>query len=484
MRLNYKVVFFIMGVLLIIEGAFMLLSIPFSLIYKDSDALYLFVASFLTLLTGFLIWASFRSCSKSVGKHEGYIIVAIGWIVFSAFGALPFILSPQGITNYTDAFFETMSGFTTTGASILNDIEALSHGLLFWRSLIQWLGGMGIIVLSLVILPTLGIGGMQLFVAEVPGPTPDKIHPRVKETAKRLWGVYAIFTLAEIILLWIGGMGLFDSICHSFTTMATGGYSTKQASIAAYPSAFIQYVITIFMFIAGVNFTLNYFFLHFRFKPIWKNEEFRWYTSFVLFFTIVIAIIVYVNHDISAEKAFRDSFFQVTSIITTTGFATYDYLEWVSPAWVLLFLLMFFGGSAGSTGGSVKIIRIILVIKNGLLELKRIVHPNAIIPVRIDKQGVQPEVLSNVLAFISVYLVIMIVGTTVMSFMGHDLDTSMGAVAATLGNIGPGIGDVGPAYNFAGFSISGKWFLSFLMLVGRLELFTVLVLFAPAFWKK
>lgn len=484
MKLNYKVVFFILGVLLIIEGAFMLINIPVSLFYKDNDALYLFVSAFLTLLTGFLMWAGFRTCKKSVGKREGFLVVTFGWIIFSAFGALPFVISNQGIPNYTDAFFETMSGFTTTGASVLNDIESLSHGLLFWRSIIQWLGGMGIIVLSLVILPIMGIGGMQLFVAEVPGPIPDKIHPRVKETAKRLWGVYCIFTAIEIVLLWIGEMNFFDAVCHSFTTMATGGYSTKQASIAAYPTAYTQYVITIFMFIAGVNFTLSYFALHLRFKPIWKNEEFRWYTSFVLFFTVIIAIIIYVNHHVGVEKAFRDSFFQVVSIITTTGFATYDYLQWVSPVWIMLFILMFFGGSAGSTGGSVKIIRIILMIKNGMLELKRIVHPNAIIPVRIDKQGVQPEVLSNVLAFISVYLVITIFGTIVMSFMGHDLDTSMGSVAATLGNIGPGIGDVGPASNFASFSIFGKWFLSFLMLVGRLELFTVLVLFAPSFWKK
>ena len=238
------------------------------------------------------------------------------------------------------------------------------------------------------------------------------------------------------------------------------------------------------MFIAGVNFSLSYFAMHFKFRPIWKNEEFRWYTGFVVFFTLVIAVIVYLTNNIGVEKAFRDSFFQVVSIITTTGFATYDYLEWISPAWILLFLLMFFGGSAGSTGGSVKVIRIILMIKNGLLELKRIIHPNAIIPVRIDRQGVPPEVLSNILAFISVYLIITLLGTVVMAFMGHDLDTSMGAVAATLGNIGPGIGDVGPALNYANFSIFGKWFLSVLMLVGRLELFTVLVLFAPAFWKK
>ncbi|MCG8700054.1 MAG: TrkH family potassium uptake protein [Bacteroidales bacterium] len=480
--LNLRVVFFILGILLVIEGLFMLLCIPVSLIYSEPDALMLFLSAFITLLFGFITWAIFRTCDKSVGKREGYVIVTFGWLVFSLFGALPFYIT-GGIPSYTDAFFETMSGFTTTGASILNDIEALSHGLLFWRSLIQWLGGMGIIVLSLVILPIMGIGGMQLFVAEVPGPTPDKIHPRVKETAKRLWMVYCIFTLAEILLLWAGEMDLYDSICHAFTTMATGGYSTKQASIAE-SSAYTQYIITLFMIIAGVNFTLSYFALHLRFKAVWSNEEFRWYLAFILFFTVVITAILIINHTGGFEESFRASVFQVASIITTTGFATADYIQWPAPAWILLFILMFFGGSAGSTGGSVKIIRIVLMIKNGLLELKRLIHPNAIIPVRIDRMAVKPEVLSNILAFISVYLLIMMLGVIVVSLLGHDLDTSAGAVAATLGNIGPGIGDVGPAFSYASFSIFGKWFLSFLMLVGRLELFTVLVLFAPAFWKK
>ena len=480
--LNYKVVGFIIGILLIIEGVFIALCIPFSLVMGDSDAIYIFLSAFITLIVGFVLWAAFRLCNKTVSKREGFLIVTFGWIAFSVFGALPFYIS-EGIPSYTDAFFETISGFTTTGASILNDIEALSHGLLFWRSLIQWLGGMGIIVLSLVILPILGIGGMQLFSAEVPGPAPDKIHPRVKETAKRLWGVYCVFTAAEIVLLWAGGMSLYDAVCHSFTTMATGGYSTKQASIAAYGSPFIHYVISIFMIIAGVNFTLSYFALHLKFKNIWRNEEFRWYISFIGFFTLLITLIVYFSNNYTFEKAFRDSLFQVSSIITTTGFATVDYMQWVTPAWVLLLILMFFGGSAGSTGGSVKIIRIVLMMKNGLLELKRMVHPNAIIPVRIDKYAVKPEILSNVLAFISVYLIITLLGVITIAFLGYDFETSVGAVAATLGNIGPGIGKVGPIENYAHFSDTAKWIFSFLMLVGRLELFTVLVLLSPSFWR-
>ncbi len=483
---NFKVVGFILGILLIIEGAFMLLAAPISALYGHSDWVSIFLAAFLTSLTGFMFWAFFRSSNKNVGKREGYLVVTMGWIVFSLFGALPFVIS-GAIPSYTDAFFETISGFTTTGASILSgeQIEALSHGLLFWRSMTQWLGGMGIIVLSLVILPVLGIGGMQLFVAEVPGPTPDKLHPRIKETAKRLWAVYMIITMAEVLLLWVGEMNLFDAINHSFTTMATGGYSTKGASVGYYQTPYVHYIISIFMIIAGINFSLAYLALHFKFKPIWQNEELRWYLGFVVGFTIIITIILMVNnHGTGLENSFRDALFQVASITTTTGFATANYLNWMPSAWVILLVLMFFGGSAGSTGGSIKIVRIVLLLKNGFLELKRLIHPNAIIPVRFDKQAVSQQVITNVLAFISVYIIITASSVIVISFIGHDLETSLGAVAATLGNIGPGIGKVGPADNYAFFSNFGKWFLSFLMLIGRLELFTVMVLFTSAFWKK
>ncbi len=483
--INVRVVAFILGVLLILEGAFMFLAAPVSIVYGDNDALYILLSSLTTALAGFLLWITFRNCNKNIGKREGYLIVSIGWVLFSFFGSIPFLIT-GAIPSYTDAFFETISGFTTTGASVLNDIESLSHGLLFWRSMTQWLGGMGIIVLSLVILPILGIGGMQLFIAEVPGPTPDKLHPRIKETAKRLWGVYFIITSLEVILLLFGkDMTLFDAVCHSFTTLATGGYSTKQMSIAFYSSPYIHYVITFFMMIAGTNFALSYFIMHFKFKNIWKNEEFRAFLSFIGIFTLGITIIlVFTVPEQSIEKSFRDSLFQVVSIITTTGYATADYLSWMPSAIILLLILMFFGGSAGSTGGSIKIVRIVLLLKNGLIELKRLIHPNAIVPVRLNGEAVKPEIITNVLAFISVYLLIAVIGVIVVSFMGYDLETSMGSVAATLGNIGPGIGDVGPALNYSHFNDVTKWFLSFLMLVGRLELFTVLVLFTPTFWKK
>ncbi len=488
--INFKVVGFIIGVLLIIEGTCIALSGGISFIYGDTDALHIMLAAIITLLAGGLLWALFYASDKSIGKREGYIIVSSGWIFFSVFGAIPFILSDYGVDNYTDAFFETMSGFTTTGASILEDYDPssnmflMSHGLLFWRSMTQWLGGMGIIVLSLVILPILGIGGMQLFAAEVPGPSPDKLHPRIKETAKRLWGIYIIYTLAETVLLWLGEMNLFDAVCHSFTTMATGGYSTRQASIEFYQLPYTHYVISFFMFLAGVNFTLSYFALHSKFKTVWKNEEFRFYISFLAILTVAITFILYFDQYAHLEESFRNALFQVVSIMTTTGYATYNYLDWLPAAVMLLFIAMFIGGSSGSTGGSIKVIRITLLIKNGFLELKRLLHPNAIIPVRIDKQAVRPEIVTNVLAFVSVYLLTFLSGVIVISVLGHDFNTSLGSVAATLGNIGPGIGNVGPACNYADFSVFGKWFLSFLMLVGRLELFTVFILLSPDFWKK
>ncbi|MDA3953608.1 MAG: TrkH family potassium uptake protein [Bacteroidales bacterium] len=483
--INKKIIFQVMGLLLLIEGFFLGISSLVSLFYGQYDFSALITTSLICFSTGITLWLFTKNADKNIGKREGYIIVSLVWVIFSLFGALPFILS-GAIPSFTDAFFETISGFTTTGASILNDIEALPYGLLFWRSLTQWLGGMGIIVLSIAILPMFGIGGMQLFIAEVPGPTPDKLHPRIKETAKRLWGIYVLFTLAEVILLKIGGMNWFDAVNHSFTTMATGGYSTKQASIGdpGFSSPFIHYVIIVFMFLAGTNFTLSYFALHLKFGKVFKNEEFRYYIGFIIIFALVITVALWYFEGYNPEKSFRDSLFQVVSIITTTGFVTADYMLWKPFVIIMIFALMFFGGSAGSTGGSIKIVRITLLLKNSYQELKRIIHPNAIIPVRINGKSVPPQIISNILAFVVFYMLISIVSSIVMAALGYDVETSLGAVAATLGNIGPGIGRVGPIENYAHIPYFGKWFLSFLMLIGRLELFTVIVLFSPAFWKK
>jgi trk system potassium uptake protein TrkH len=325
---------------------------------------------------------------------------------------------------------------------------------------------------------------MQLFVAEVPGPTPDKLHPRIKETAKRLWAIYIIFTFTETLLLWAGGMKLFDAICHSFTSMATGGYSTKTASLAYWDSPFIHYVIVLFMFLAGTNFTLSYFALHLKFRKVWRNEEFKYYVGFLAGFTLLLTIILSLTEIQSGEESFRHALFQVVSIITTTGFVTFDYLSWIPLVGIILFMMMFFGGSAGSTGGGIKILRIVLLLKNSAMELKRLIHPHAVIPVRFNKNAVSPTILNNVFAFISFYIITLIIGVVVMAAMGYDLGTSFGSVAATLGNIGPGIGLVGPVENYSHIPVFGKWFLSFLMLIGRLELFTVLILFSRGFWTR
>jgi len=481
--LNYKVIFNIVGFLLILDGIAMMLGIPFSIYYRDDDILVLLLSGVGTSLIGFILYYLTKSSNKDIRKREGYIVVSLGWLAMTIFGAVPFVIY-GAIPSYTDAFFETMSGFTTTGASILNNIESIPHGLLFWRSLTQWLGGMGFIVLSLAILPILGIGGMQLFIAEVPGPTKDKIHPRVRETAKRLWGIYVNFTVAEIILLFIGGMGFFDSICHSFTTMATGGFSTKQSSIAYYTSPFIQYVIVLFMFLAGANFSLHYYWLHRKIKPVTQNEEFRFYFYLIAGFTLLIFFGRVFDSTIGVELTFRESLFQTVSMITTTGFVSADYEMWGVFFHVIFFLLLFIGGSAGSTGGGIKVVRHLILIKKSALELRRLIHPRAIIPVRYNKSTVSQDIVLNIMAFLLFYIAIFVFGSLVMSFIGLDFLTSMGAVATSLGNVGPAIETVGPVDNFAHIPDIGKWFLSFLMLMGRLELFTVLIIFSPAFWKK
>ena len=481
--INFSRVINIIGLLVIIEGFFLSVCIPVAAYYGDGDLSAFLKTAISMFAGGFLLWSVTRQADNQIGKREGFIIVSLVWVVFSFFGALPFWISGS-IPSFTDAFFETISGFTTTGASILTDIEAMPRALLLWRSMTQWMGGMGIIVLSLAILPILGVGGMQLFVAEVPGPTKEKLHPRVKQTAQRLWGIYVLFTVIQMVLLFLGGMSIFDSVCHSFTTMATGGYSTRQASIAHFDSAYIHYVITFFMFIAGTSFILSYFAMRLRFDKILKNEEFRFYFGSVAILTLILAAGLYISEGGPAEGSFRLSLFQVVSIITTTGFVTADYLQWAPMLSVLIFVMMFFGGSAGSTGGGVKIIRVLLIVKNSYLEIKRLIYPSAVLPVRLDNRPISQNIVGNVLAFVFIYVLLMVISVAVISAMGYDMDTSFGAAAATLGNIGPGFGMVGPADNYAHFPGFGKWFLSLLMLMGRLELFTVLVLFAPSFWRR
>jgi len=482
-RVNLKLIIRICGYLLLTEAAFLFLSLLVSLIYGENDALAFIYSILLTVGLGTMAVVFTRNEKNEFGKREGYIIVSLMWMVFSLIGTLPFMWSGS-ITNFTDAFFETMSGFTGTGASILNDIEALPHGVLFWRSITQWMGGMGFVVLALAVLPFLGVGGVQLYSAEAPGLTADKLQPRVKETAQRLWVIYLALTFAETILLWIGGMTFFDSICHSFTSLGTGGYSTKQASIEYYTNPYIHYVIILFMFMGASNFTLWYFALKLDFKRVFKNEEFRLFVFIILSFSLIIAAHLFLTEGYRAEKAFRDSLFQVVSIISTTGFVSADYMLWPPVLIGMIFTLMFIGGSSGSTGGGIKVIRILYVFKNIYFEVKRLVHPKAIIPIRLEGKTVPQPIVNSLFAFFVLYLFIFALGTLLMIATGLDMDSAMGAVATSLAGIGPGLGSTGPVENFYHVAPFGKWVLSFLMLIGRLELFTFLIIFTPAFWKK
>ncbi|MFT6849277.1 MAG: trk system potassium uptake protein TrkH [Sphingobacteriales bacterium] len=484
LKFNYKLILTLMGLLLIINGGFMLLALPFSFYYGEGTWVNILTAGLITALSGVLLRVIFfRAENKNINKRDGYLIVTMGWVVMSLFGTLPFILSGY-IPSFTDAFFETMSGYSTTGATILTDIEALPKGLLFWRSITHWIGGMGIIVLTIAILPLLGIGGMQLFVAESPGPSVDKLHPRITQTAKALWYVYVALTFAQTVILMFGGMSFFDAINHSMATLSTGGFSTKNASLGHWDSPFIQYVVAFFMFLGGTNFTMIYLGFKGKFSRLINNEEFKSYAITTLVVTFIVAFSIWHLTDQGFEYAFRNAIFQVISIITTTGFITADYTMWAPFITVLFFILLFTGGSAGSTSGGIKMMRHILLFKNSFLELKRQIHPSAILPVRFNGKAVDQNIAFNVSAFILIYLLIFFMGSLVMSLIGLDFDTALGAVAATLGNVGPGIGGVGPVDNYAAIPGAGKWVLAFFMLLGRLELFTVLILFSPYFWRK
>lgn len=495
MKLNYKIIFHFLGLLLLFNGGFMLLSTLISWAYEDEVTLELSFASIVTIVSGGLVMLFTRNHTKEMNKREGYIVVTFGWIIMTLSGTLPYLFT-ESIPSFTDAFFETMSGYTTTGATILNDIEAVPKGVLFWRSLTHWIGGMGIIVLAIAILPLLGIGGMQLFAAEAPGPSTDKLHPRITDTAKRLWLIYFGYTAAETLLLNLAGMSFFDAINHSMATLSTGGFSTKNASVAYWNhEPLIQYIIILFMFLAGTNFVLSYFAFKGKVQKIIKDEEFKLYYRFVIIFTIIAALIIYFRTDITVstinhplvwgkgEGAIRHALFQVLTVITTTGFITADYTTWTSFLMVFFFGLMFLGGSAGSTSGGVKVVRHLLMIKNGFLEFKRTLHPNAIVPVRYNTKAVSGDIVFNILAFFILYMLSFIVGALVFSMFQIDFQSSIGLSASSLGNIGPALGHFGPVNNYAFLPPLAKWWSSFLMLIGRLELFTVLILFTPFFWR-
>ena len=474
----------------------MLLAALISLIYQDGVTLNIFLAGILTLAVGLAMMIGTRNHRKEMNKREGYIVVAFGWIIMSLSGTLPYVITGS-IPSFTDAFFETMSGYTTTGASVIDNIEVLPHGILFWRSLTHWIGGMGIIVLAIAILPLLGIGGMQLFAAEAPGPGGDKLHPRITDTAKRLWLIYFGYTAAETILLKVAGMSFFDAINHALSTLSTGGFSTKNASLAHWnDQPVVQYIVMLFMFLAGTNFVLSYFAFKGKIQKIIKDEEFKLYFKFIAIFTLIAALLIYFRADISEstvdhpmvlgkfESALRHGLFQVLAIVTTTGFVSADYTAWTPFLTVFFFGLMFLGGSAGSTAGGVKVVRHLVLIKNGFLEFNRSLHPNAILPVRYNGKSVPKDIVFNILAFFILYMLLFIIGGLVFSMFQIDFQSAIGLSASSLGNVGPALGDFGPVNNYAALPQLGKWWATFMMLLGRLELFTILILLTPFFWRK
>lgn len=473
----------ITGFLLLIETAMLLCCGGVSLLYHEDDLISFLQSASLTALMGVVLLFIGRGAEKQLGRRDGYVIVTVAWLAFSLFGMLPFYLSGY-IPSITNAFFETMSGFSSTGATILNDIEKLPHGLLFWRSMTQWIGGLGIVFFTIAVLPIFGVGGIQVFAAEASGPTHDKVHPRIGVTAKWIWGIYAGMTGTLIILLVFGGMGLFDSICHAFTTTSTGGFSTKQTSIEYYHSPYIDYVISVFMFLSGVNFTLLLLMFNGKIKKFIHDAELKFYFMSVAFFTVFIAVWLYQTSSMGAEEAFRKSLFQVISLQTSTGFATADYMLWPSILWGCLLIVMIMGACAGSTTGGIKCIRMVILFKVAKNEFKHILHPNAVLPVRVNKQVISPSIQSTVLAFTFLYAIIAIISILVMMGFGVGFLESIGTVISSIGNMGPGLGTCGPAFSWSELPDAAKWLLSFLMLLGRLELFTVLLLFSSDFWKR
>ena len=483
--------------LLVFNGGAMLFSSLVSLITNDGVLQEVTLSAIIIIVIGYSIMILTKSNIRQINKRDGYLIVTIGWLTMVFSGMLPYYLT-NSITYFPNLFFETMSGYTTTGSTILNDIEALPKSIIFWRSMTHWLGGMGIIVLAIAILPLLGIGGMQLFSAESPGTgiSGDKIHPRISDTAKRLWMIYVGLTIVETLLLNLAGMSFFDAINNSMSNIASGGFSSRNASIGFWnDNPLIQYIIIVFMFLAGTNFILIYFGLTGRIKKIIQDTELKWYISFISIFTLFITIALFVSVDLTQtdvfhpqiygklESSFRHALFQVVAIVTTTGFVTGDFISWTPFITMFFFGIMFLGGSSGSTSGGVKILRHLILIKNGILEFKRSLHPNAIIPLRHNNSVVEKPIVIHVLAFFILYLILFIIGAGVLSLLGLDFTSAIGGAASSIGNVGPALGSLGPTSNFDSLPEMGKYWCSFLMLVGRLELFTVLILFTPYFWR-
>ncbi|AAM04897.1 TPA: TrkH family potassium uptake protein [Methanosarcina acetivorans] len=476
--MNIKIVFYVLGGLLRLLGLLMI--VPLGVAYYYGESLTPFLVSIvITVLTG-LILLSYKTDEDWMRK-EGFAIVALGWLAVAVFGAIPFML--DGISPL-NSLFEAMSAFTTTGSTILTDIESHPKGILFWRSMMQWLGGMGIIVLFIAVLPKFGVAGRQLFRAEAPGPTEDKLKPRIRETAKILWMVYFVISFAEVVALLLAGLSLYDAITHTFTTMACGGFSPYGTSIEAFRSPLVEYIITFFMFVSGANFALHYRAIYVDKDFLLKDDEFRFYTALTLAATGLLTLLLYRDINTGFFDSFRLAIFQVVSIMTTTGFATADFNFWSDSAKMVLLLIMFVGGCAGSTGGGIKVVRILMLLRHGRVELFKSLHPRAIRGVKFNNKNVPDEVINSIFSFVVIYLFIFMSSALILAVLGMDIITSTTASIATLGNIGPGLNVVGPMGTFDPIPPLGKLILIANMWIGRLEVYTVIVLFTPEFWNK
>ncbi len=481
--INFKAIIKVIGDLLLLETVMLLLSVGVSAYYRDTAFFSLLVTAGITGVTGLLMTLYSRNSSKAFTRRDGYIMVTCSWVSFAIFGMLPFYIDGH-IPSLTNAFFEAMSGITSTGATILDDIDSMPQGLLFWRSITQWFGGLGIIIFTIALLPFLGVSGLQMFAAEVSGPTHNKVNPRIGITARWIWSIYIGITALLMVLLWLGGMGGFDSICHALTAAGTGGFSTHQESIAFYHSPYIEYVIIVFMFISGINYSLLILFISGRVRRALQDSELKWYGLTVVCATILFTIVLWASQDLEGEEAFRNSLFQVVSLQTSTGFTTTDYMVWPSALWGLLLLIMLVGACAGSTSGGMKCIRVQVLFKVMKNEFKHILHPNAVLPVRMDKQVAPPSLVTTVMAFCFLYFIIIFGSSIFLSSIGIDFMEAIGCSVSALGNMGPALGSYGPSSTWNSMPDAGKWLMSLLMLLGRLEIFTVILLFTPNFWKR
>lgn len=483
--LNIRFIIKMLGGIFILETLFMLAATAVSFTCGGNDLVPLLQSSGIMFGTGLLFYAiGFRANEYNAGRREGMLIVTFTWILCSLLGMLPFYLGGY-IPTITDAFFETMSGFTTTGSTVLTDIEALPKGVLFWRSLTQWQGGIGMIVFTVALMPIIGGGAAQMFDAETTGITHERFRPRIAQVAKRLWGIYVFLTFILVGLLWMGPMDLYDAVNHAMTTMATGGYSTKNASIAYWNSAYIDYTITIFMCIGATNMALIYFFCNGKFGKLLKDEETRWFYIFVLAtMFIVTGWLMLKGLAPDFLSAFRLASFQVATLVSTCGYATADYIPWGPFFWLIALILMIICGCAGSTCGGLKMGRVMILSKNLLNEFKKRTHPHAVLPVRVNNHVLSPEIVFRVLSFAFVYISLIVVGCLVLMADGVGFEESIGAVVSAISNTGPGLGSVGPVGNFSGLPDFTKWVLSFIMMTGRLEIFTVLTILLPGFWKQ